>query len=615
MLHYYKHLFTSFLSAWFAQNGPEWVSAVTETPEVKQLPELSVKEILDTISADNKLDGNDKAAVDELKTRFESDKNSIEGNTESEKSQLTESMKTSLQETLSKGYTLQNENDYKVLQSMLQLTNFGVKIPENYSEIADLVGKEGERRDFSFIYKQGHNNIYVYDKFTQKEHGNDWTSDFGVIDVNSGEFKEQSWSMMQNNDINIDDSGSFIPNDRMGNNNEFHVDISEDNKPDSDKKPQEAVNYVEKIPEDQWEKQSDGSFDWMQDFSAQEEEFTVPYRAEETTSSTEAWDKQKNTVQENTKNTVETNELTKTQKLEASILSVKEKYPAVDIKIQDGKCNIAYENGYYTTSFTIDSPSNEKYLSKEGLLSLVEKKLDQWGGYKASNEAKKDSEDKSESDKDFTETVTDAIQDIKEGALETYDDVVAWLRDYFKNAPDAGTIDLGNGETLEVEYDDLNNKLYVDTQFFDGIYDYKSEIDLWDLSGKNPDELKELIASKNADFLQEYTDKVEAAEAEKMKKWMVDVLKGEKSRKTIDTLTINQEEMNVILFRDRKGDVKAKLSTPYGDGVSDSDLTIKLASIWDKISLNEIRNKIAQENFEKKYMELYKKNNPEKKAA
>jgi hypothetical protein len=55
---------------------------------------------------------------------------------------------------------------------------------------------------------------------------------------------------------------------------------------------------------------------------------------------------------------------------------------------------------------------------------------------------------------------------------------VAWLREYFKNAPDAGTIDLGNGETLEVEYDDLNNKLYVDTQFFDGIYDYKSEIEL-----------------------------------------------------------------------------------------------------------------------------------------
>lgn len=605
MLHYYKHLFTSFLSAWFAQNGPEWVSAVTETPEAKQLPKLSVKEILDTISADNKLDGNDKAAVDELKTRFESDKNSIEGNTESEKSQLTESMKTSLQETLSKGYTLQNENDYKVLQSMLQLTNFGVKIPENYSEIADLVGKEGERRDFSFIYKEGHNNIYVYDKFTQKEHGNDWTSDFGVIDVNSGEFKEQSWSMMQNNDINIDDSGSFIPNDRMNNNNEFHVDISEDNQPDSNTESQEPTNYVEKISENQADGESDNIFDSINDFNeTYQEELNVPFRADE-----------EGTEQENNSDTVETNELTKTQKLEASILSVKEKYPAVDIKIQDGKCNIAYENGYYTTSFTIDSPSNEKYLSKEGLLWLVENKLDKWGGYKASNEAKKDSEDKSESDKDFTETVTDTIQDIKEGALETYDDVVAWLREYFKNAPDAGTIDLGNGDTLEVEYDDLNNKLYVDTQFFDGIYDYKSEIELWDLSGKNPDELKELIASKNAEFLQEYTDKVEAAEAEKMKKWMVDVLKGEKSRKTIDTLTINQEEMNVILFRDRKGDVKAKLSTPYGDGVSDSDLTIKLASIWDKISLNEIRNKIAQENFEKKYMELYKKNNPEKKAA
>lgn len=571
MLHYYKHLFTSFLSAWFAQNGPDWVSAVTETSEAKQLPELSVKEILDTISADNKLDGNDKAAVDELKTRFESDKGEIESETRN-------GIKESLNIMLEDGYTVENQNDYDVLKKILFLEWNLVELPE-YDSLPKV-------QKISFANASQEWYLYVYD-------------------ASEGKYGEKIWFITQG----VFSETKSIHKDMLHNNNKVDfsgVNFAEENKQSAS----EPTNYVEKRSAEE-ESKKNSLFNELSDFDiTNKEDITIPFRADEDITSTESLNNQ-----ENTKDTVETNELTKTQKLEASILSVKEKYPAVDIKIQDGKCNIAYENGYYTTYFTIDSPSNEKYLSKEGLLWLVENKLDKWGGYKASNEAKKDSEDKSESDKDFTETVTDTIQDIKEGALETYDDVVAWLREYFKNAPDAGTIDLGNGETLEVEYDDLNNKLYVDTQFFDGIYDYKSEIDLWDLSGKNPDELKELIASKNADFLQEYTDKVEAAEAEKMKKWMVDVLKGEKSRKTIDTLTINQEEMNVILFRDRKGDVKAKLSTPYGDGVSDSDLTIKLASIWDKISLNEIRNKIAQENFEKKYMELYKKNNPEKKAA
>ncbi len=213
------------------------------------------------------------------------------------------------------------------------------------------------------------------------------------------------------------------------------------------------------------------------------------------------------------------------------------------------------------------------------------------------------------------DSTVETYNEVKQTVLETYEESVQWLREYFKEFPDAGKINLSNGESLEVEYDSKNNKLYVDTQFFDGISDYKSEVDLWDIVNKNPEELKELISEKNAEFLEEYNTAIEKKETQKLHADMKEVLLWEKSRKTIDTLNINGEEMNIILLRDRKWDVKAKLSTPYWDGVSDSDLTIKIASIWDKISLQDIEDKIKNEDFESKYKELYKKNNPEKKAA
>ena len=213
------------------------------------------------------------------------------------------------------------------------------------------------------------------------------------------------------------------------------------------------------------------------------------------------------------------------------------------------------------------------------------------------------------------DSTVETYNEVKETVLETYEESVQWLREYFKEFPDAGKIDLWNGEFLEVEYDSKNNKLYVDTQFFDGISDYKSEVDLWDISQKSPDQLKSLISIKNLDFVDEYYNAIEKKETQKLYADMKEVLLWEKSRKTIDTLNINGEEMDVILLRDRKWDVKAKLSTPYWDGVSDSDLTINIASIWDNISLQDIQDKIKNEDFESKYKELYKKNNPEKKAA
>lgn len=220
---------------------------------------------------------------------------------------------------------------------------------------------------------------------------------------------------------------------------------------------------------------------------------------------------------------------------------------------------------------------------------------------------------------DVLDSTKQTYNEVKDWVLETYEQSVQWLREYFKNFPDAGKIDLGNGEFLEVEYDSKNNKLYVDTQFFDGISDYKSEVDLWDISEKTPDQLKDLIARKNIDFADEYYNAIEAKEIQKLNSAMKEVIKWEKSRKTIDTVWVEidgeKKDLNIVMYRTSRWDLNAKLSTPYWDGVSDSDLSINLAKLWDSISLKEIRQKIADEDFAKKYEELYKKNNPEIKAA
>ena len=331
------------------------------------------------------------------------------------------------------------------------------------------------------------------------------------------------------------------------------------------------------------------------------------------------------------------------------------------LKVEDGQVKVFSKDGIQVRYFTIENWKEEETFITDG--KYDQEKIQDWANLRVdqylqkisekNTDSKQTEENKSqeqvwetenkietawvedilsdlqipvESEKSFSdsaeETFDSAVDatvetynEVKDTVLETYEQSVEWLREYFKEFPDAGKIDLWNGEFLEVEYDSKNNKLYVDTQFFDGISDYKSEVELIDIENKSPDELRELISDKNAEFLAEYNNAIEKKETQKLHADMKEVLLWEKSRKTIDTLKINGEEMNVILLRDRKWDVKAKLSTPYWDSVSDSDLTIKIASIWDKISLQDIQDKIKNEDFESKYKELYKKNNPETKAA
>lgn len=198
----------------------------------------------------------------------------------------------------------------------------------------------------------------------------------------------------------------------------------------------------------------------------------------------------------------------------------------------------------------------------------------------AINEEEKTSfwESVSETFDDVLDSTVDTYNEVKETVLETYEESVQWLREYFKEFPDAGKIDLWNGEFLEVEYDSKNNKLYVDTQFFDGISDYKSEVDLWDISQKSPDQLKSLISIKNLDFVDEYYNAIEVKE---IKKSIKDIVwKGYNKEVVIDAIKFWDENRDIILYRDNNT-IMAKLN----DSKDWINVSIVVANKWQSISI------------------------------
>ena len=214
------------------------------------------------------------------------------------------------------------------------------------------------------------------------------------------------------------------------------------------------------------------------------------------------------------------------------------------------------------------------------------------------------------------DATVETYNEVKDTVLETYEQSVEWLREYFKEFPDAGKIDLWNGEFLEVEYDSKNNKLYVDTQFFDGISDYKSEVELIDIENKSPDELRELISDKNAEFLAEYNNAIEKKEINRSIK---DILSPSNNRRmisetrAIDSIDIWNSSFDVKLTRDLKWNINAELVSNWNVEASifvakEKDTIslqwTKIIAVWDKsISINNLLK------------EEYTKNNPEKKAA
>ncbi|MCP4522691.1 MAG: hypothetical protein GY828_00565, partial [Candidatus Gracilibacteria bacterium] len=212
-------------------------------------------------------------------------------------------------------------------------------------------------------------------------------------------------------------------------------------------------------------------------------------------------------------------------------------------------------------------------------------------------------------------TISDGISSASEAISESYDNIAQFINETFKDFPDIGEITLDNGEKLELEYDAESKSVYVDTTFFDGIFDYKQESVSIDFKKCNTEEglRKQLIEKDVHETLKtEYLKKVEEAEQSEMYQDIKDVLQGNKLRKTIETVTVNDEEMGVVLFRDRKGNVKLKLDTPYGDGVSDKDTEIIIAKVGGKISMTKIGNfskeiTAMKHKYEKDVAE-YKKN-------
>ena len=194
--------------------------------------------------------------------------------------------------------------------------------------------------------------------------------------------------------------------------------------------------------------------------------------------------------------------------------------------------------------------------------------------------------------KEFTDSVTQWVSNTKELIWDSYDNVKQSISEYLKNFPDAGEITLDNWEKLEVEYDKLNNTLYVDTQFFDWVDDYAT-VKVNITEKMTWEEIAKAISDANTELKNEYQEKIESVESEKQNKKIREVFSGNKKFTTVGEVTIWRESMGVRLVRKWENEIKIKLDTPYWDGVSDKEVTINFTKVGEKFdNMSDLRKAI-----------------------
>lgn len=132
-------------------------------------------ELVKTISSDKRLDGADKKAIDELVGLYQAEKASYIQETKTQVVQL-------LQESLKKGYTVANAEDYWVLEKTLQLINSEYKIPEYQAMKA--VADKYDTALFSVVLTKDNNlEVYTRQSYMKKITSNtDLLGKFSLID-------------------------------------------------------------------------------------------------------------------------------------------------------------------------------------------------------------------------------------------------------------------------------------------------------------------------------------------------------------------------------------------------------------------------------------------------
>lgn len=209
---------------------------------------------------------------------------------------------------------------------------------------------------------------------------------------------------------------------------------------------------------------------------------------------------------------------------------------------------------------------------------------------------------------------------------ETYEKVSKAIKEFLWEHPDLGTVTLDDGTELNIEFNETDNTFFVDTEFFDGVSDYNSTkielsqneidniIDLlnWENSEETEKRLSDLVEWKSKELKAEYQEKIEANEAEKRNKRIKEVFAGNKKFTNVGEVTIWEETMDVRLVRRGLNDMKIKLNTPFGDGISDSEVTIDFAKTKDSFkNMGEVEKLINEKTKElvSKYENLLKENN------
>ncbi|MGE4444454.1 MAG: peptidoglycan-binding protein [Candidatus Altimarinota bacterium] len=151
--------------------------------------------LVDYISADKRINGKDKQAIDELVALYQTEKEGHIKNTKTEVVQL-------LQESLDKGYTVYNQDDYAVLGKIIHLMNPSYQLPpfedlialreKQYVSNSDVNEKKFPRH-FSVTYNPQEHMLQLYAPQQYLQHITSNTDLLGKFSLVSGQFIEKTF--------------------------------------------------------------------------------------------------------------------------------------------------------------------------------------------------------------------------------------------------------------------------------------------------------------------------------------------------------------------------------------------------------------------------------------
>lgn len=165
--------------------------------------------LVDYISADKRIDGKDKQAIDELVALYQTEKEGHIKNTKSEVVKL-------LQESLDKGYTVVNQDDYAVLGKIMHLINPSYQLPtfdtlialreKHYVKNTD-VNEKTFPKHFSVTYNPQEHMLQLYVPQKYIQHIDSGTDLIAKLSLVNGQFMEKDfWDKLKFDDNTKDNN-------------------------------------------------------------------------------------------------------------------------------------------------------------------------------------------------------------------------------------------------------------------------------------------------------------------------------------------------------------------------------------------------------------------------